>query len=66
MNELKVGDRIVVKTDWMTIRTPKWMNGYHGVIKKLNSKTITVVLDAYPEENHRIDYGDCRLEEKEI
>jgi len=62
MSELKVGDRIRVKTNWMTIRTPKWMNNYVGTVKKLNSKTITVVLDAYPDETHRIDYGDYEEE----
>lgn len=56
--EPKVGDRICVKLQGLRFRTPVWCIGSKGTIVKLNPKTVAVRFDAYPEEVHRIDYGD--------
>lgn len=61
MNEPKVGDRIQIHNYhkyWsFHPHTPLWMGGSYATIIRLNKQTVTIVLDAYPEEQHRIDYG---------
>ncbi len=70
MREPKVGDRIRVhpaRKYWVYHpHTPLWMENSYGTIIKLNRQTVTVVLDIYPEEKHRIDYGVFDILDEEV
>lgn len=60
MNEdLKVGKKITVRYSSHS-RTPQWLDGYDGEIVKLNSKSVTIKVDEYPKELHRVSYKDIR------
>lgn len=56
---LKIGDKIIVRYSSYG-KTPQWMDGYKGVIVKLNRQSVTVQLDEYPNEIHRVSYRDLQ------
>lgn len=59
MENFKIGDKIAVRKSTYS-RTPQWMDSYRGVIVKLNKKSVTVRLDEYPNETHRVSYIDLK------
>jgi len=64
---LKVGDRIRIEQVGMYHYgcTRQWMGNYMATIVRVNKKTATVRIDAYPDELHRIDLGNCIKESGE-
>lgn len=63
MRELKVGDRIrIAQVGMYPIGyTRQWMGNYMATVKRVNKKSATVVIDAYPDEIHKVNLEDCEV-----
>ena len=59
--ELSPGDRIKIEQVGMYPNgcTRQWMGNYMATVVRVNRKTATVRIDAYPNELHRVDLQNC-------
>lgn len=59
--ELSPGDRIKIEQVGMYPNgcTRQWMGNYMATVIRVNKKTATVRIDAYPNELHRVDLQNC-------